>query len=66
MGGALWGVAFVGGGLAVGTQCGWVEAACDLELGLRAAAGMEVGVVGPGAEGTGWWLGATELVVPKS
>lgn len=37
---------------------GGVEAGCALELALNTAAGIEVGVVGPGTHGTGWWVGA--------
>ena len=66
VGGALGGVTFVGGGLAVGAQCGGVEAGCALEFALGTAAGMEVGAMGPGTDGTGWLLGTAELVVPKS
>lgn len=66
MGGALRGVAFVGGRLSVGEQCGGVEAGFPCEFALRASAGVEVGVVRPGASGTGWWLGVAKLVMPKS
>lgn len=45
---------------------GGVEAGWALEFPPWTAAGMQVGMVGPGTDGTGWWLGTVELIVPKS
>lgn len=56
----------MGTGLAVGTKGRAVEAGFALQFALRTAGGMAVGGMEAGASGTGWWLGAAELIMPKS
>lgn len=50
-------------GLAVGAQSGGVAAGCALELALRTAACVVVGVMGAYTDGTGWFFLAPEVVV---
>ncbi|KAL0630351.1 hypothetical protein Q9L58_010802, partial [Maublancomyces gigas] len=63
VGGALSGVALVGGGSAVAAEHRVVKTGCALLFALRAAACVEVGGVGPGTYGAGGCGGATEAVM---
>lgn len=63
---ALKAVAFVSSCSPVNGECASVVEAIAFEFVLSTAAGIEVGAVGPASDGTGWWLGAVVLVMPKS
>lgn len=56
----------VSGCCAFDAEGGGVEAAFTIAVALRTTTDMEVDAVRPGAEGMRWWLGAVELVMPKS